>query len=103
MSIYSTLASTGLPCVYSHFKPVDGQRPTIPYIAYLGSGQTTFKADDTIYWKENEYQVEYYFTEKNEELEEEIESALLNAGYIYEKSEDVYIENEGVFVIYYYI
>lgn len=97
--IYDTLQSTNLPCAYSHFKTK--QEP--PYIVYIGNGQETFEADNTHYWKTNSYQVEYYFTEKNEQNEASIEDALLNAGYLYEKSEDTFIESEGVFVIYYYI
>ena len=99
MTIYQTLQSTGLPCAYSHFKTA--QDP--PYIVYIGSGQDTFQADNTHYWRRNTYQVEYYFTTKNESNEASIEDALLNAGFIYEKSEDIYIEDQGVFVIYYYI
>lgn len=99
MTIYQTLQSTSLPCAYSHFKKA--QSP--PYIVYIGNGQETFEADNTHYWKQNTYQVEYYFTTKNESNEASIEDALLNAGYLYEKSEDIYIEDEGVFVIYYYI
>ena len=99
MSIYSTLQSTGLPCAYSHFKT--DQTP--PYIVYIGNGQDNLDADNTHYWRNNRYQVEYYFTEKSESNEASIEDALLNAGYLYEKSEDIYIEEEGVFVIYYYI
>ena len=99
MSIYQTLQSTGLPCAYSHFKTA--QDP--PYIVYIGSGQDVFNADNTHYWKRNTYQVEYYFTTKNESNEAAIEDALLENGFIYEKSEDIYIEDQGVFVIYYYI
>ena len=99
MSIYQVLQSTGLPCAYSHFKKA--QSP--PYIVYIGNGQETFDADNTHYYRRNTYQVEYYFTTKNESNESAIEEALLGAGYLYEKSEDVYIEDEGVFVIYYYI
>ena len=99
MTIYQTLQSTGLPCAYSHFKKP--QSP--PYIVYIGNGQDTFNADDTHYWKNNRYQVEYYYTQKNESNEASIENALLGAGFLYEKSEDVYIEEEDVFVIYYYI
>lgn len=101
MTIYETLQSTGLPCAYSHFR---GDLPkTPPYLVYIGAGQNTFKADNTIYHKENAYQVEYYFTEKDESLESDIEDALLGNGYIYSKSDDVFIESEGVFVIYYTI
>lgn len=99
MTIYEVLQTAGLPCAFSHFRKP--QEP--PYIVYIGNGQNTFKADNTIYHKNNKYQVEYYFTEKNEENEAAIESVLLDAGYIYEKSEDVYIESEGVFLIYYWI
>lgn len=99
MSIYQTLQSTGLPCAYSHFKTP--QEP--PYLVYIGSGQDVFEADNTHYWKENTYQVEYYFTTKNETNESAIEDALLAAGFLYDKSEDVFIEEEGVFVIYYQI
>ena len=99
MSIYQTLQTTGLPCAYSHFRT----KQSPPYIVYIGSGQDVFEADNTHYYKENTYQVEYYFTTKDESNEAGIEDALLEAGYLYEKSEDVYIEDQGVFVIYYYV
>lgn len=99
MTIFQTLQSTGLPCAYSHFKT--SQTP--PYIVYIGNGQDTMDADNTHYWRNNRYQVEYYFTTKNEQNEEAIETALLDNGFLYEKSEDIYIEEEEVFVIYYYI
>ena len=99
MSIYSTLQGTGLLCGYSHFKT--DQTP--PYIVYIGNGQNVMDADNTHYWRRNQYQIEYYFTTKNEQNEASIEDALLEAGYLYEKSEDVYIEDQGVFVIYYNI
>ena len=98
MSIYSTLQSTGLPCAYSHFKT--DQTP--PYIVYIGNGQDNLDADNTHYWRNNRYQVEYYFTEKSESNEASIEDALLDAGFLYEKSEDIYLEDQGVFLIYYY-
>ena len=99
MSIFEVLQSTGLPCAYSHFKTA--QEP--PYIVYIGRGQDVLEADNTHYWRENKYQVEYYYKTKNEQNETDIESALLNAGFVYEKSEDVFIEDENVNVIYYYV
>ena len=99
MTIFQVLQSTGLPCAYSHFK----KKQSPPYIVYIGNGQDTFQADNTHYYKQNSYQVEYYFTTKNERNEEAIETALLDNGFLYEKSEDIYIEEEEVFVIYYYI
>ena len=99
MSIFEVLQSTGLPCAYSHFKTA--QEP--PYIVYIGRGQDVLEADNTHYWRENKYQVEYYYKTKNEQNETDIENALLNAGFVYEKSEDIFIEDENVNVIYYYV
>lgn len=97
MTIYQTLQSTGLPCAYSHFKKA--QKP--PYIVYIGSGQETFEADNVVYHKVNEYQVEYYFTAKNETNEEAIERALTDNGFLYSKTEDIYLDDQEVFLIYY--
>ena len=97
MTIYEVLQSTGLPCAYSHFKKK--QKP--PFLVYTGSGQDTMNADNTHYWRNNRFQVEYYFTEKSQANETAIENKLLENGFIYTKSEDVYIEEEDVFVIYY--
>jgi hypothetical protein len=90
----------GLPCAYSHFR--DDEVPeSPPYLVYIGSGQSNFEADNSYYWGRNRYQIEYYFTSKDETQEAAIEKLLLDNGYLYEKSEDVYIEDQGVFVIYY--
>ena len=99
MTIQEILESTGIPCAYFHFKTK--QEP--PFIVYYGDGQYNFNADDTFYYSYNEYRIEYYYTLKNERNEAAIETALLSAGYQYEKSEDVYIQSQNVFVIYYYI
>lgn len=92
----------GIPCAYSHFR--DDEVPEAPpYLVYMGDGQDTFEADNTYYWTRNRYQIEYYFTIKDEDQEAAIEKLLLDNGYLYDKTEDVYIEDQGVFVIYYYV
>ena len=96
--IIDTLKKTGLPCCYSHFKKP--QAP--PYLVYVGRGMDSMTADDTLYWRENIYQVEYYFTKKDEEKEKVIEDLLLLDGYLFSKSEDIYLESDDVFLIYYY-
>ena len=99
MTIYQVLQTTGLPVEYYHFN----KAKTPPYLVYIGTGQTNFEADDAYYYGYNRYQVEYYYTLKDENAEAAIESALLANGFRYAKSEDNYIEAEGVFVIYYYL
>lgn len=101
MTIYQVLQNTGLPCVFSHFKDKKTAPKKPPYLVYIGNGQNVDPADNDYYYKQNLYQVQYYFTEKDEAKEAEIEDALLDNGYHYTKSEDVFIEGEGVFVIYY--
>ena len=93
------LQQLGLPFAYSHFK--GDIEP--PYIVYIGNGQDTFGSDNTWYHRRNRYQLEYYFTVKDEAKEEQIEAILLSKGFNYTKSEDVFIEDEGVFYIYYEI
>lgn len=96
--LYSVLRATGIPAAFGFFE----EEQTPPYLVYIGNGQDQFKADNTIYTKENVYQVEYYFTEKDEAAEEMLEQALLTGGFLYEKSSDVYDEGQSVWVIYYY-
>ena len=100
MTLFEILQQTGLPCAYSHFDE-ENSPAAPPYIVYLGGGQDKFEADNTYYYQRNRYQIEYYFTRKDEEAEAQIEQLLLANGYLYDKSEDVYIEDEGVFVIFY--
>lgn len=97
--IFEILQQLNIPVAYGYFKKA--QKP--PFLIYLGAGQDTFGADNTWYHRQNNYQLEYYFTEKNEEAEAEIEELLLANGYNYEKSEDIYIGDEDVYVIYYSI
>lgn len=99
MAIFDTMQKTGLPCAYSHFG--DGEDPSPPYMVYLGAGQDTFSADNTFEWTKNRYTIEYYFTRKDEESEALLEQALLEDGFRYIKGEDIYIEDEKIFVIYY--
>lgn len=99
MTILQVLQSTGLPVAYSHFRTA--QQP--PFLVYIGNGQSNFSADNTFYHSANEYRIEYYFEKKNEQNERAIETALLSNGYQYEKSEDTYITEQNLFVLYYYI
>jgi hypothetical protein len=85
------------PVAYSHFK----KAVTPPYLVYLGAGQDQFEADDTVYWRRNVYTIEYYFTKKDESIETTIEDMILAAGWQFDKSDDTYIQDEGINVIYY--
>ena len=96
-NIVTTLQGLDIPVAYSHFKTAVNP----PFLVYLGNGQNTLDADNTHYWRQNTYQREFYFEKKDEAQETSIEDALLADGWLYDKSEDVFIESEGLFVIYY--
>lgn len=99
MNLLDTLKKTGLPIAYFKFSKLQ----TLPFIVYRGNGQNSFAADDTYLHKVNTYIVEYYFDRKNEALEADLEKILLEDSFNYEKSPDVYIQSEDIYVIYFYI
>lgn len=102
MNIYELLEQgTGMKVVYAHYNEVGGKPVKPPYLSYIGSGQSNFEADDTYYYSRNRKRLEYYFTKKSSNTEALIEGILLENGLLYTKSEDVFIEDQGVFVIYY--
>lgn len=72
-----------------------------PYFVYYGNGSNNFKADDEVYSTTNNYIVEYYFKFKNEKLERKIEEIFNDNKIIWEKSDDIYINDEKVFMIRY--
>ena len=98
MSIMDTLQATGLPCAYSHFK----EKKEPPFLVYIQNGQDQFSADDDRFWHRNTYQIEYYYKTKSPSAEAAIEEELLAGGYRFTRSEDIYLDEEDVFVIYYY-
>lgn len=100
MTIQQVLETTGLMVRYY---TLDGKKRPAKYIVWYGDGQTSAPADDTLFYRANEYVVEYYYRRKDEEAEAAIENVLLQNGYQFEKSEDAYIDDEGMYVIYYYV
>ena len=97
MTLFQILETLGKPVAYGYHS--EHKQP--PYLCIMGAGQGQFEADNTYYTRQDRYQIEYYFTDKNPPFEETIENLLLQYGYKYTKSEDVYIESEDVFVVYY--
>lgn len=87
----------GIDSAYSHFS----SEPRYPVLTYIGNGQSQLLADGTAYWKADTYQVELNFLKKDPSLEAAIEDAFLAGGWNYSKSEDTYLDDEGVYVIFY--
>lgn len=104
MTVFEKL-STGMskldiPFSYSNF--TESNMPDkLPYAVYLGSGADTLTADNIVYWSKNLYIVEYYFDSKNERKEKQLEDTFTEQGFIWQKSADVQIPEENIYVIYY--
>ena len=97
--LIEALEAFGLPAAYMVFdKKLDP-----PFIVYYGAGQEKLSADNTHFWSEDTFNIEYYFKKKNAKNEEDLEAELLAAGFQFSKSEDIYLSDEDVFVIYYYL
>lgn len=92
-----SIGNINVPVAYGYFDK--DQVP--PYLCFLGSGQDKFEADNTFYTKRNRYQIEYYFRKKDTAFEDELEAFLLANGFKYEKSEDIYLDDQDLFMIYY--
>ncbi|MDY2986133.1 MAG: hypothetical protein SOR77_00725 [Peptoniphilus sp.] len=96
---YNILTIEGMKVAYMKFdKP-----PKTPYLIYYGSGSNNFKADNKVFNSENTYIVEYYNNRKDEKEELKIEKIFDDNEILWEKSEDIYIEKEDLFLIRYYL
>lgn len=97
MTVYESLQGLGLPIAYGRFtEPVEP-----PFLALLGNGQDQILADNSYVVTQERYTLEYYYTVKDPDTEAAIEELLLSLGRMYTKSEDIYIEDEDLFYIYY--
>lgn len=74
-----------------------------PFLVYTGRGSDNMSADNKVYYKDYNYNIEYYFREKDEEMEEKIESRLDDREIPRYKSYDNPVEGEDMYVIYYTI
>lgn len=96
--LYNLLKSTGLPVAYNHFK----KPPCLPYIVYLFTFSNNFGADNKVYQKINNYQVELYSDKKDLASEKLIEDLLDENEIFYDKIE-TYVESEEFYQVIYEI
>ncbi len=90
--LYNLLKATGYPVAYSHFNEPKGT----PFITYLVNGNPNFIADNKVYHKIKDVDIELYTTKKDEAAEKVLEDLLDQHDIPYEPYE-VYIESEKLF------
>lgn len=91
------LKATGYPVAYSHFTATENNpAPTPPYITYLVAYSSNMFADDKVYKKIDNLQIELYTTKKDLVAEKKLED-LLDLNEIPYESTEIWIESEKLF------
>ncbi|MFS0783552.1 hypothetical protein [Bacillus sp. 1P06AnD] len=91
------LDATGFPVAYSHFTATETKPiPSPPYICYLTPYTSNFKADNRVYKKINNVQIELYTSKKDLAAEAKLEDLLDANDFPYDPIE-VFIESENLF------
>ena len=88
------IASIGLPYAYYQFPKGTGQAP--PFICFFYSGDNDFIAENQNYVKIEQLAVELYTNFWDDKLEARVETALKNAGLVYQR-ERVVLDSEKLF------
>lgn len=90
--IYTILKATGYPVAYSHFIGTT----TPPYIAYMSAYSSNFKADNKVYAKIDNLQIELYTAKKDLTAEKKLEDLLDQNEIAYETTE-TWLDSEQLF------
>jgi hypothetical protein len=90
------LDTVGYPVVYSHFN----NPPNPPYIVYLFDFSSNYFADNKVYRKIDNIQIELYTTKKDQAAEGKLEKVLDDNEIPYEKTE-TWIDSEKLYQILY--
>jgi hypothetical protein len=95
--IYTILKATGYPVAYSHFTATtNNPLPSPPYITYLSAYSSNFKADNKVYHKIDNLQIELYTAKKDLTAEKKLED-ILDANEIAYDSVETWIDSEKLF------
>lgn len=86
------LDQTGYPVAYSHFS----SPPVVPYITYLVAFTSNVFADNQVYKKIDNAQIEIYTNKKDLAAEKKLEDVLDANGIPYDTTE-TFIESEQLF------
>ncbi len=96
--ITNMLKEAGLPLAYDHF--AEGESPEPPFLIFLFPGSDNMFADNSVYFKISQLNMELYTDKKDPELEEKLEDILTAHEIPWEKSE-VWIDSEKMYEVLY--
>ena len=96
--ITNMLKEAGLPLAYDHF--AEGESPEPPFLIFLFPGSDNMFADNGVYFKISQLNMELYTDKKDPELEEKLEDILTAHEIPWEKSE-VWIDSVKMYEVLY--
>lgn len=99
MNIHKLLKKFNMPVAYMKFK----EKQKLPYIVYYSNGSNNFMAEDIVYYNKYNYTIEYYYDKKKTSVEKEIENIFNENEVLWEKTEDIYVSSENIYLIKYFI
>ncbi|MEH6891968.1 hypothetical protein V7024_20245 [Bacillus sp. JJ864] len=96
------LEATGYPVAYSHFTATPGNPvPSPPYICILVDGSSNMMADNKVYHKINDVNIELYTIKKDLVAEAKLENVLDEHEIPYESPFETFIESEKLYQKFY--
>ena len=98
--VLAMLEGTNLPVAYSHF--AEGEAPKPPFICFTFPTSKNFSADNIVYVKFLNLEVELYSDEKSPSIEALLEAIFTKNELFWEKSE-LWIESEKLYEVLYQI
>lgn len=99
--LFDLLKTLDIPVAYDHFDS-DKQIP-LPFIAYREQDLDTFRADGITYYQFYNYEIELITNKKDVALERQIEGLLTNNKIPYDKTDEVWDNDEKIYHIFYEI
>ena len=100
-NIFKLLKTLNIPVAYDHFKSSQNIIP--PFIAYRETSPENFKADCKTYYRPYNFEIELVTEKKDVDLEKTIESLLNENNIPYDKSVEVWDDEEKIYHNYYEI
>lgn len=95
------LDNVGIPVAYDHFEDNKNMKP--PFMAYREQASDNFIADNKVYQFFYGFEIELVTTKKDVELEEKISNLLTESEIPYEKTDEIWDNDEKIYHIFYEI
>ena len=96
--VKTVLEGAGIPLAYDHF--AEGESPDPPFLVFLYPGSDNLFADNSVYQRIDNLNIELYTDRKDPEMEGRLEDLLTEHELPWEKSE-VWIESEKMYEVLY--